>query len=67
MNGWFGVITEIQEDCTTGDAEAVVIGKKYPLQLDAICCIFFIDEDGDKNYGCNCVESSSYKFYRTED
>lgn len=61
---WFGVITGILEGCGNGDAEAVIIGKKYPLQLDASGCIFFIDEDGEKNYGCDSEKDSSYEFYR---
>ena len=64
MNNWFGVITEVRHDAGTGDANAIIIGEKYPLQLDASGCIFFIDEDGEKNYGCDDGDDSSYEFYR---
>ena len=63
-NEWFGVITEVRYDAGPGDDNAVIIGKKYPLQPDASGCIFFIDEDGEKNYGCDNEDDSSYEFYR---
>lgn len=61
---WFGVITEITEHCTPRDEKAVILGKKYPLQLDAQGSVYFTDEDGEKNYGCDDAEDSVYKFYR---
>jgi hypothetical protein len=63
---WFGVITTVRDDCGKGDADAIILGKEYPLSLDASGCIYFIDEDGEKNYGCDNEDDSSYEFYRTE-
>lgn len=63
-NTWFGVITAITEECSERDEKAVTLGKKYPLQIDASGCIYFIDEDGEKNYGCDDAKDSVYEFYR---
>jgi hypothetical protein len=63
-NCWFGVITEIKDLADSWDRESVIIGKKYPLYLDAQGAVCFTDEQGERNYGCDSEEDSVYKFYR---
>ena len=63
-NCWFGVITEITDLADSWERGSVIIGKKYPLYLDAQGAVCFTDEQGERNYGCDSEEDSVYKFYR---
>lgn len=41
----------------------VILGKEYPIQHDHHAGKdFFIDEAGDKNYGCHDENDSVYEF-----
>lgn len=45
------------------DKRDVLIGKRYRVYHDThIDMMFFIDEAGDKNYGCDNPDDSVYEF-----
>lgn len=57
------IIHTITDEASKRDAEDVIIGKLYDVLYDeAFGEYFFIDEAGDKNYGCDDASNSVYEF-----